>query len=132
MRASELLEDEYEGPSRLVQVLRTVIGTADAKGQTVFLHFAEPSDEDVQDGAINLNLNHLMQNVGGEQFDYGTFKAAYDTDPRVKTMVADFNEKGVTPKTAKDADTTSQADSPEGPDKVSQMAKRATDVGDKL
>ena len=27
-----------------------------------------------------------MQNVGAEAFDYGTFKAAYDTDPRVKAM----------------------------------------------
>lgn len=132
MRANELLEDEYEGPSKLVQVLRTIIGTADAKGQTVFLHFSKPQEADIRDGAINLDLNKLMQNVGGEQFDYGTFKAAYDTDPRVKTMVADFNEKGVSPKTAAEPDKTSQADTDPGKDTVSQMAKRATDVGDKL
>ena len=35
-------------------------------------------------GAKILDINKLMQNIGGEQFDYGTFKAAYDTDPRVK------------------------------------------------
>ena len=72
-----------------------------------------------------------MQNVGGEQFDYGTFKAAYDTDPRVKTMVANFSEKGIEPKTKE----TIQSDTPqqdaEG-DKVAQMAKSATNLGDNL
>lgn len=70
-----------------------------------------------------------MQNVGGEQFDYGTFKAAYDTDPRVKTMVKDFNEKGVTPKTANEPEETPQAE-PAGGDKVAAMAKSATNLGD--
>jgi len=70
-----------------------------------------------------------MQNVGGEQFDYGTFKAAYDTDERVKTMVADFNEIGVTPKTAKEPEATSKADAEPGGDKVAAMAKSATDLG---
>ena len=131
MRLSDLREDDYEGPSKLVQVLRTVIATADAKGQTVFLHFQKPNPDDIQDGALNVNLNKLMQNVGGEQFDYGTFKAAYDTDPRVKTMTKDFNDKGVIPKTAKEPETTSKAE-PEGGDEVEKMAKRATDLGDKL
>ena len=72
-----------------------------------------------------------MQNVGGEQFDYGTFKAAYDTDPRVKTMVANFSEKGIEPKTSEkiDSDTPQQdADS----NKVAQMAQSATNLGDNL
>ena len=73
-----------------------------------------------------------MQNVGGEQFDYGTFKAAYDTDPRVKTMVANFSEKGIEPKTKKPATGTPQADGAEGDTTVQQMAKSATDVGAKL
>lgn len=71
-----------------------------------------------------------MQNVGGEQFDYGTFKAAYDTDPRVKTMVANFNKKGIVPKTAtENPEDAPQSDREEGGNTVSQMAKRATDVG---
>ena len=131
MRASELIEDET-GPSKLVQVLRTVIGSADAKGQPAFLHFSDPNPDDIRSGALNVNLHKLMQNVGAEQFDYGTFKAAYDTDPRVKTMVKDFNEKGVTPQTASEPDEDSQADPDPESDKVSQMAKRATDLGDKL
>lgn len=119
-------------PSKLVQVLRTVIGSADAKGEKVVLHFDKPKKEDIVDGAKNLDLNKLMQNVGGEMFDYGTFKAAYDTDPRVKTMVANFSQKTVEPKTKKAASDTPQGDSQTGGKTVSSMAKNATDLGDKL
>ncbi len=77
-----------------------------------------------------LDINKLMQNIGGEMFDYGTFKAAYDTDPRIKTMVKNFSEKGIEPNTKKPASDVPQADA--GTDKVSQMAKSATNVGDKL
>ena len=65
-------------------------------------------------------------------FDYGTFKAAYDTDPRVKTMVANFSEKGIEPKTKKPATGNNQADTDKGDKTVSQMAKSATDIGAKL
>jgi hypothetical protein len=71
-----------------------------------------------------------MQNVGGEQFDYDTFVAAYETDPRVKTMVANFNKKGIVPKTAtQDPTEAPQGDTQDGGNTVSSMAKRATDVG---
>lgn len=81
--------------------------------------------------AMNLDLNKLMQNVEGEQFDYSTFKAAYDTDPRIKTMVNNFNETGIEPKTANTiSDQGQQAD--DGTDEIAQMAKSATDLGDQL
>ena len=100
MRVSEVVLKEDEGQtSKLVQVLRTVIGDADRKGESVFLHFENPKQQDMRTDAKNINLNKIMQNVGGEYFDYGTFKAAYDTDARVKTMVANFSEKGIEPKT---------------------------------
>lgn len=118
--------------SKLVQVLRTVIGDADARGTSVYLHFDKPTEEEVRQGSMNIDINKLMQNVGGEQFDYGTFKAAYDTDPRVKTMVQDFNEKGITPKTSKKPDGMDQTDPDPESNTVSQMAKSATDLGDKL
>lgn len=66
-----------------------------------------------------------MKNAGREQFDYRTFKAAYDSDERLKSMIKNFNQDGVTLKTDVDADT----DAPQqdlGNTKVSQMAKRAT------
>lgn len=131
MKMSDLLEEAVQ-PSKLVQVLRTVIGDADQKGVSVFLHFSKPSANDIRSDAKNLDLNKLMQNVGAEQFDYGTFKAAYDTDPRLKAMIQNFSEKGIEPKTKKQATDTPQGDSQTGGDKVAQMAKSATDVGAKL
>lgn len=73
-----------------------------------------------------------MQNVGAEQFDFGTFKAAYDTDPRVKTMVKNFDKVGIEPKTKNELDDGSTDAGSQGGDTVSQMAQRATDLGDNL
>ena len=133
MKVFELLKEESAPAApKLVQVLRTVIGDADQKGVSVFLHFTTPKQEDIKPGVKNIDLNKLMQNVNGEQFDYGTFKAAYDTDPRVKAMVRNFSEKGIDPKTKEAPSDVPQADSQTGGDKVAQMAKSATDVGSKL
>jgi len=72
-----------------------------------------------------------MQNVGGEQFDYGTFKAAYDTDERVKAMVKDFSKYGIEPKTKVGGEDETPSSTGDG-SSVDQMAKSATDVGAKL
>lgn len=110
-----------------------MIGSADRKGKPVYLHFEKPNPQDIRKGSINLDINKIMQNVGGELFDYGTFKAAYDSDPRLKNMIADFNEKGIELKTKeKSSASASQADAPPGGDTVSQMAKSATDLGASL
>lgn len=68
-----------------------------------------------------------MQNVGAEQFDFETFKAAYDSDERLKALIKDFNKNGIQPKTEKDVEEPSTAEP--GKDVVGQMAKRATDLG---
>ena len=73
-----------------------------------------------------------MQNVGAPQFDFGTFKAAYDTDPRVKAMIKNFDKLGIEPKTKKPASGANKADTDQADTTVSQMAKSATDVGAKL
>ena len=73
-------------------------------------------------------LNKLMKHAGAEQFDYRAFKAAYDTDERIKKMVKNFNQDGITLKTDVDADTAAPQEDP-GNAKVSQMAKRATKIG---
>jgi hypothetical protein len=72
-----------------------------------------------------------MQNVGAEQFDYGTFKASYDTDPRVKTMTHNFNNKGIELKTKKNVEM-DKSDIDPAKGSVSKMAKSATNLGDKL
>lgn len=132
MKVFELCEEaSADVSSTLVQVLRTVIGSADQQGVSLFLHFDKPTANDIRTDSKNIDLNKLMQNVGSEAFDYGTFKAAYDTDPRVKAMVQNFNEKGIVPKTKQQATETPQGDTT-GNNTVAGMAKSATDVGAKL
>jgi|TARA_X000000950_G_scaffold6956_1_gene7609 hypothetical protein len=126
-----IAEVDAGSSSKLVNILRTIIASADQKGTALYLHFKTPTKEMMKQGVKNLDLNKIMANVGGEQFDYGTFKAAYDTDPRVKTMVKNFSADGVEPKTQKTIDNNvPQADA--SGDVVGQMAKSATNLGDKL
>jgi len=111
--------------------LRTIKNSADQKGRPVFLHFNNPAPEDIKEGSMNLDLNKIMQNMGGEAFSYQSFKTAYDTDPRVKEMVKNFSEAGIDLKTKEDADNAATT-SADGGNTVSQMAKSATNLGDKL
>lgn len=72
-----------------------------------------------------------MSNVGNPQFDFGTFKNAYDTDPRVKAMVKNFDKIGVEVKTQKEIEGEPSANiDAKGGDKVKQMAKSAVDLKD--
>jgi len=66
--------------------------------------------------------------MGSEQFDYRTFKAAYDSDPRIETMIKNFDQEGVTLKTDTDADVDAPQQDIDGDDAVSKMAKRATNA----
>lgn len=108
-------------------VLRTISQGADSKGKPAFLHFEKPSKDQIKPDYLNLDLNKIMQNVGGEQFHYDSFKALYDTDPRVKEMISNFSEDGIELK-SDNAETTPQADADGG--EVEKMAKRATDLSD--
>jgi hypothetical protein len=96
------------------------------------LHFDKPRPEEIKSGAMNLDLNKLMQNVGAEEFHYDTFKAAYDTDPRIKALIANFSERGIEPKTKKAPSDMPQGDRTGSDASVGAMAKRATKLGDKL
>jgi ribosomal protein L29 len=73
-------------------------------------------------------LNQTMKNLGKQQFDYRTFKAAYDSDERIQNMVANFNKEGLALNTDVEADEDPQAPQQDidGDEEVSQMAKRAT------
>lgn len=110
-------------------MLRTIIGDAESKQYSVFLHFKKPTADQIVPDKKNLNLNKLMQNVGGEQFDYDTFKNLYDTDERVKTMVKNFDQQGLELKLSTDNDLDQPQQDATGDNTVSQMAKRATDLG---
>ena len=137
MKVYEVLYEEENKPAelvapKLIQVLRTLIAQADQRGTAVYLHFDNPKSEDIKPNAKNLNINKIMQNVGGEHFDYDTFVAAYETDERVKSMIKNYSEKGIDLKTQEEPSDVPQSDSPTGGNAVNQMAKSATDLGAKL
>ena len=110
--------------------LRTVKGAADQKGKPAFLFFEKPVKGAAPEGSVNIDLNKVMQNMGGEAFNYETFKIAFDSDPRIKKLVKNFSEAGINLKTKEDATSTGGSDS--GADTVGKMAAAATDVGAKL
>jgi len=111
--------------------LRTILGAANQKGKPAFLHFEKPTPDKIKKDSVNIDLNKVMENMGGEAFVYDTFKVAYDSDPRIKEMVKNFSGDGIELKTKEDADA-SGTTSADGGDTVAAMAKSATNVGDKL
>lgn len=40
-------------------------------------------------------LNRYMRNSKVPEFDYDTLKVAYDTDPRLKSLIGNFDQKQV-------------------------------------
>lgn len=66
-----------------------------------------------------------MKNIGSEQFGYETFKLAYDSDPRIKPLVKNFDQEGITLATDTEAEQSPQQSTADN-NTVSQMAKRAT------
>lgn len=69
-----------------------------------------------------------MQNMGRGQFTYDVFKAAYDADPRLQELVTNFDQKKIELKSDETDDLSPTKST--GGDKVAQMAKQATDLGD--
>ena len=67
-----------------------------------------------------------MQNAGKQQFTYDSFKAVYDSDPKIKAIVKDFDQETITLKTSELDDINPSRSG--SADKVSQMAKRAVDL----
>ena len=79
--------------------------------------------------ALSMNkLDKFMQNQGRGQFNYETFKAAYDSDPRLQELVKNFDEDKIEFKSSEMDDLPQTKDG--GGDTVNQMAKRAVDLKD--
>jgi hypothetical protein len=68
-----------------------------------------------------------MQNQGSQQFDYNTFKSAYDADPRVAEIVKRFNNDYVEFANTEDEPDLNKPD--QSKKTVSKMAARATKLG---
>lgn len=70
-----------------------------------------------------------MQNQGRGQFNYDVFKAAFDSDPKLQAIVADFDQNSITLKTS-ETDDLPATDQSAGDSSVKTMAKRAVDLSD--
>lgn len=68
-----------------------------------------------------------MQNLGHGQFNFDTFKSAYDSDPKLQELVSNFDKETIELKSEGDQDLPAQ--STDSKNKVSQMARQATDLG---
>jgi hypothetical protein len=70
-------------------------------------------------------LNKILNNVGGLSINFDSFKKAYDSNPTIKKMIKNFDQKGLTLDTnAEGPDmTTTKGKRIKG---IDAMAKRAT------
>jgi len=74
-------------------------------------------------------LDKILRNAGVQQFSYDTFVAAHQADARLKSIVTNFDSEKIEFKQSEVDDLKKPRDRAND---VSNMAKRATDVGDKL
>lgn len=72
-------------------------------------------------------LDRYMRNIGDQQFNYESFKAVYDTDPKIQRIVQDFDQETITLKSNEVDDLAGGAEA--GANHISTMAKRATNLG---
>jgi hypothetical protein len=67
-----------------------------------------------------------MQNMGKGNFTFDGFKAAYDSDPRFKTIITNFDKENIELK-SDEMDDLPATGEPK-PDAVNKMAKNAVDL----
>lgn len=78
-------------------------------------------------------LDKYMQNQGRGQFDFESFKTMYDSDPRLKELVKNFDKTKVELKQDETDDVENLPGNAGAPDKgITPAAKNATDLGAKL
>jgi hypothetical protein len=68
----------------------------------------------------------MMQNTTGQEVDYDSFKAQFDSNPQMKELVDNFDENGIVLKTkAKKEETGGVGDKAKAKNAVVSSAKRA-------
>jgi len=79
-----------------------------------------------------IKLDKFMQNQGRGSFDYETFKAAYDSDPRLQELVTNFDKDKIEFKQSEVDDVAGAVPGNPGrpSDTVGKMAKNAVDLTD--
>ena len=78
-------------------------------------------------------LDKYMRNQGKGNFDFESFKAMYDADPKIQALVTNFDQEKIEFKQGEQDDVAGLPGNPGAPsDTVGNMAKNATDVGAEL
>ena len=79
-----------------------------------------------------IKLDKFMQNQGRGSFDYETFKAAYDSDPRLQQLITNFDQEKIEFKQSEVDDVAGAVPGNPGRpcDTVGNMAKNAVDLTD--
>tara|TARA_B100000902_G_scaffold52193_2_gene58924 strand:+ start:4122 stop:4379 length:258 start_codon:yes stop_codon:yes gene_type:complete len=72
-------------------------------------------------------LDKILAAAGEQEFNYNTFTAAFSEDPRLKTIITNFDQEKI--RFNQDEVTVGDVAKTDG---VEKMAKRATDVGANL
>ena len=111
---------------RFKQKVRFALSRLKKKGLTEaesFDNLAQILHLKLEQGATSIGwdeLNTLLQNVGSEHFNRDSFAEAFNSDTRVRNLVNNFDEAGVTLKGGQDPK------SPPEDKTVDKMADRAT------
>lgn len=92
--------------------MKNLIGRADSKNQPANFTWDE--------------INKFMANIGQVEFDYDSFKQAYDTDPALQSIVHRFDDNGVELKSKNSGSDELPSDADPSSKTVAQMAKRST------
>ena len=80
-----------------------------------------------------VKLDKYMRNQGKGNFDFDSFKAMYDADPRIQAIVTNFDKEKIEFKGSEMDDVDGLPGNPGAPgDTVGKMARNATDVGAEL
>ena len=79
-------------------------------------------------------LDKYMRNQGKGNFDFDSFKAMYDADPKIQALVTNFDQDKIEFKQSEVDDVAAAVPGNPGrpSDTVGNMAKSATDVGAEL
>jgi hypothetical protein len=74
-------------------------------------------------------LDKYMRNTHNTEFSYDVLKAVYDADPRLKSIITNFDKEKIEFKQSEVDDVKSAGQPGRPSDTVGKMAKNATDLG---
>ncbi len=96
----------------------------------IFAHFNKPKNQDLKDDHINVDLNQVLTNIGLPHYNYELFSELYNSNSQIANLIDNFNKEGIFINSQEEEIVSSEPDETQSKQKVSQMAKQATDLSD--